>query len=766
MTFPLFPALRRLFPRSFESGVRCCEVAVLATLLTLPAARAQTTTLHTFTGGGNDGARPSSPLVQAADGTIYGVTAQGGTNNNGTVFRMRPDGSGYQVIFSFPTGAGAPIGPGHSLLLGRDGALFGTSEFGGSAVAGGPGAFGTLYRLNTDGSGFAVLRTFTAGGPTVVNDAGAPRGGLVQADDGFLYGCATTGTATGTTTADRGGVIYRIAPDGSDYRLIFSFQGGVGSSTGVAPNSLTLGNDGMLYGTALGGPAAGGGTGGTVFTLRTDGTGFAVLKTFGNSINSSIQSPESQLIHASDGYLYGTTRSGGTTGDGAIYRLLPNGTGFEIIHFFLDTAPARGLEPRGAFFMGRDGALCGRTSLGGTNNFGVLYKVRTDGSGFRVLANFTTARTGYFDAVLQGLDGAIYATTENTVIRVLEAPGLQITQQPRSQTIAPGGSVTFTVSAPGATTYQWRRNGTNIAGATASNYTLSNLTSAADATYTVVAANSTDAVTSNGAILLVATPIPGRLINLSVRTTAGSGAETLIAGFVVGGTGSKQVLVRAIGPTLNVFGVTGVLDDPQLGLFNASSAQMASNTSWGGTAVLSAAFAQVGAFALGSASRDAALLTPLSAGGYSAQVVSASGGTGVALVEAYDVDNAVSTSRFVNLSARTAAGTGAQTLIAGFVLSGNVPRTFLIRGIGPTLADFGVAGALANPRLELHTTINDRDTTVASNSGWGGTAALSAAFAQVGAFALPAASADAALLVTLTPGNTTGVALVEVYEVP
>jgi hypothetical protein len=200
----------------------------------------------------------------------------------------------------------------------------------------------------------------------------------------------------------------------------------------------------------------------------------------------------------------------------------------------------------------------------------------------------------------------------------------------------------------------------------------------------------------------------------------GTGAQTLIAGFVVGGTGSKQVLTRAIGPSLTQFGVAGAVADPQLALFSSGGGQIAANAGWGGGAALGAAFTQVGAFALGATSRDSALLSPLAAGGYSAQVTSVSGGTGVALVEAYDADGAGSTTRFINLSARTLAGTGAQTLIAGFVLSGNVPRTLLIRGVGPGLNQFGVTGTLANPRLELHTTVNFRDTTVATNAGWGG----------------------------------------------
>ncbi len=709
--------------------------------------------------------------MQTADGTLYTVTRARGSANNGRVIKLQPNGSGYQVVHEF-TATGARQ-PDHAFILGNDGALYGTGEFGGTAN------FGMLYKVNPDGSGFSLLRSFTAGGPNVVpNDGGAPKGGLVHASDGFLYGATTTGTIAGTNVNDRNGVIYRIHADGTDYRPIFSFDGGATRPNGTAPNSLIIGRDGKLYGTALGGPAAGGGTGGVVFTLQPDGTGFTVLKTFGNLSTPVTHDPQSPLVHAPDGYLYGIARTGGTTGDGLIYRLLPTGAGFEVIHTFSDRTPTGGLEPSGAFFLGRDGSLYGRTNFGGTiGNNGVIYKIRTDGTGFRVLANFPAVRALNFAGLLQGIDGALYATTDTTIIRVIEPPGIEITQQPRSQTIAPGGSVTFNVTAPGATTYQWRRNGVAITGATTASYVLNGLTAAANATYTVVVGNATDSTTSTGAVLLVATPVPGRLINLSVRTSAGSGAETLIAGFVVGGTGSKQVLVRAIGPTLNAFGVTGVLADPRLGLFAAgANSSMASNSGWGGTAALSTTFAQVGAFPLGATSLDAALLSPLPAGGYSAQVVSASGGTGIALVEAYDADSATSTSRFVNLSARTLAGTGAQTLIAGFVLSGNVPRTLLIRGIGPGLGQFGVTGVLANPRLELHTTINDVDTTVATNTGWAGSPTLSAAFTQVGAFALPATSLDAALLITLTPGsytaqvagagNTTGVALVEVYEVP
>ncbi|HEY1109423.1 MAG TPA: hypothetical protein VGE76_12340, partial [Opitutaceae bacterium] len=170
------------------------------------------------------------------------------------------------------------------------------------------------------------------------------------------------------------------------------------------------------------------------------------------------------------------------------------------------------------------------------------------------------------------------------------------------------------------------------------------------------------------------------------------------------------------------------------------------------------------------ASRDAALVQPgLAPGSYSLQVTPATGAGGVALAEVYDASVASSATapRLVNLSARTQVGTGANLLIAGFAIGGETSKTVLIRAVGPGLAPFGVTGTLADPQLELY----GGSTLLAVNDNW--QASAGDTFTAVGAFALPASSRDAALLVTLAPGsytaqvsgigNTTGVALVEVY---
>jgi hypothetical protein len=213
-------------------------------------------------------------------------------------------------------------------------------------------------------------------------------------------------------------------------------------------------------------------------------------------------------------------------------------------------------------------------------------------------------------------------------------------------------------------------------------------------------------------------------------------------------------------------------------LFDGGSVKMSENDDWAGNTQISTIGSQVGAFAYASAtSKDAALYNAaFNPGSYSMQVTGIGGATGVALAEIYDATSANaftgSTPRLTNVSARTQVGTGDDILIAGFTISGNAPKTVLIRAVGPTLGTFGVTGALNDPKLELFS----GSTKINENDNWGGDATLTSAFNSVAAFALPATSRDAVLLVTLQPGsytaqvsgvgNTSGVALVEVYEAP
>lgn len=259
-------------------------------------------------------------------------------------------------------------------------------------------------------------------------------------------------------------------------------------------------------------------------------------------------------------------------------------------------------------------------------------------------------------------------------------------------------------------------------------------------------------------------PNSARLVNLSVRTNAGSGVDTLIVGFNLAGAGNKPLLLRGVGPALAPFGVTGALADPTLRLDVLNGTLVAQNDNW--DSAVAPVAAGVGAFALPASSRDAALLPTLAAGSYTAQV---GGGTGVALVELYDTA-AGSGPALTNVSARTRSGAGGDVLIAGFSIGGVGTKTLLIRAVGPGLVPFGVDGTLADPQLAIFSGPSQ----IAANDNWGNSAALATAATQVGAFALPAGSRDAALLINLPTGsytaqvtganNSAGVVLIEVYE--
>ncbi len=272
-----------------------------------------------------------------------------------------------------------------------------------------------------------------------------------------------------------------------------------------------------------------------------------------------------------------------------------------------------------------------------------------------------------------------------------------------------------------------------------------------------------------------------RLANISTRGRVGSGADAIIAGFVISGNAPRTVLVRAIGPALGNFGLVGALADPRLTLFRGGTQLMVSDD-WSAESPASAIVAvtpRLGAFGLPNPGKDAVLFTTLEPGGYTAQVTPATGGGGVALVEVYDAgeNDASGSPRLINIATRGRVGLADDVLIAGIVVTGNAPKRLLIRAVGPTLTTFGVSDALADPVLSLLS----GSRTLATNDDWSVSGAsvsasdVSTAAVSVGAFALPSSSRDASLLITLEPGNytaqvsgkgsATGVALVEVYEV-
>ncbi|MDP3072025.1 MAG: DUF1800 family protein [Opitutaceae bacterium] len=264
-----------------------------------------------------------------------------------------------------------------------------------------------------------------------------------------------------------------------------------------------------------------------------------------------------------------------------------------------------------------------------------------------------------------------------------------------------------------------------------------------------------------------------RLANLSTRAQVGTGANIMITGFVVQEGAPKRVLIRAVGARLAQapFGLSGVLTDPQLQLFNSAGVLVLANDNW--TVADAATMNSVGAFALTNGSRDAAIVATLAPGAYTAQVSGVNNGTGVAILEIYDVSGSA---RLMNLSTRALVGAGGNGLFSGLsVAPGGGARRVLVRAVGPGLATYGVTGALTDPAVAITDTAG-RQIAGGANDNWesAGAATLAAAFAQAGAFPLQAGSRDAALVLDVPPGNytiqvtgvagATGTALVEVYD--
>lgn len=380
---------------------------------------------------------------------------------------------------------------------------------------------------------------------------------------------------------------------------------------------------------------------------------------------------------------------------------------------------------------------------------------------------------------------------------------LYFTKNPASQTVPPGQSVSFTAQAAGsdALTYQWRLNGAAIAGATSPTLTLAAVAAGNSGMYDVVTSDGTRSVVSAGALLTVATPAtipdppvtqptvptnppvaltPARLVNLSVLTSLQTPGDSFMVGYVVAGpdpANNDVLLLRAVGPSLGVapFNLPGVLADPRINFFQ-NSLNSGTVASWNGNPEYIRAFAQVGAFPLNSpAYLDAVTLHASAPAVYALQIMSATRNTGQVLAEIYEANPAgvaTPTSHLVNLSVLKNVGA---SLTAGFVIGGEAPMKVLVRAVGPTLANapFNVTGTMADPKIEV---FDNTGKSIGKNDNWGGGADLATVFSNVGAFALPANSKDAAIVLTLAPGaytavvtpasGATGTAIVEVYVAP
>lgn len=354
-------------------GVATAWLVLLATGLLASRGMAQVTVeaLHSFGNPAGMGVHPRGQLIKASDGALYGTTYEVGTAGYGAVFRINEDGSGYKALHLFQD-AGDGRYPHAGLVEGDDGALYGTTYEGGNVNR------GTIFKVNKDGTGYQLLYTFKTSGWDGLN----PRAGLVKGSGGALYGTTSVGGTGGR------GTIFMIHGNGTGYTNLHSFQ-----STGNDGNqpyaSLLVASNGVLYGTTYYGGA---GNCGMIFGMNQDGSGYTNLYSFQSSAADG-HYPWGVLIEGTDGALYGTTSRGGSADRGTVFKIGKDGTGCTNLYSFQSTG-GDGTYPYAGLAGGQAGTLLGTTYSGGAYSGGSVFRIQENGGGYTNLFSFSTAGGG------------------------------------------------------------------------------------------------------------------------------------------------------------------------------------------------------------------------------------------------------------------------------------------------------------------------------------------------------------------------------------
>jgi uncharacterized repeat protein (TIGR03803 family) len=380
--------------------------------------------IHTFGQVSSDGSGPSG-LSFGADGVLYGTTGGGGTGGGGTIFKLAADGSGYSVLQNFPLSTNSLLNdvfndgmaPAGGVIEAEDGELYGATGDGGEVAMTDLFGYGggTIFRINP-GGGLRTQYDFpddaSGGGMT-------PSSGIILGSDGRLYGLAYSGGASNV------GVVFTINRDGTGYSVLHSFgtfpahdgiPGFGDPARSMAPpgDALIQGLDGSLYGVMRYGGIYGFGT---CFRINTDGSHYEILHNF--ALVTDLNVPTGGLIQGSDGTLYGVTFAGGPKGEGGIYRINPDGSGYSVLRYF-GIMPNDGSYPNPGLARGPDGAVYGTTRTGGANDRGVLFRMEANGAAYAVIHNFSDADGGEpFFPLVFGTDGALYGATAGSIYKVL-----------------------------------------------------------------------------------------------------------------------------------------------------------------------------------------------------------------------------------------------------------------------------------------------------------------------------------------------------------
>jgi uncharacterized repeat protein (TIGR03803 family) len=412
--------MKRKFPYPFVFG------ALLIHILAPSRAAGQVeTTLYSFSGGA-DGGNPAAPLVLVSN-TLWGTTFGGGSGY-GTVFGLKTDGTGFTNLHSFLNYSYNDGADTYAGLASVNGTLFGTAFFGGNS-----GNAGTLFKVNTDRSGYATLRYFsTPAPPNYVNNDGAnSRAGLLLVGD-TLYGVATGGGA------EASGTVFRMNTNGTAFTNLHNFARLLYNTNneGARPYGSLILFSNTLFGTTSRGGFWGNGT---VFRVNTDGTGFANLYHFSATLpstNSDGAWPYGGLV-LSGGTLFGTTEQGGPGGVGTVFSIHTDGSGFKNLHSFEPIVNPYGTNsdggmPYGDLILAGD-TLYGTARGGGVETGGTVFALNTNGTGFVNLHEFTRdfvdGRNPQAGLILAGC--TLYGTTANggvwgngTVFSLVLVPGI------------------------------------------------------------------------------------------------------------------------------------------------------------------------------------------------------------------------------------------------------------------------------------------------------------------------------------------------------
>jgi uncharacterized repeat protein (TIGR03803 family) len=336
---------------------------------TLPA---QPTLVHEF-GNTNDGTKPQCSVI--SDGTfLYGTAMEGGTNNFGIIYKVRPDGTGYSKLYDFDGGVNGSHPYGELLSIGTT--LYGMTYDGSTG-------YGVLYKIKNDGTGMTKLLDF--GGVNGQYPVGA-----LFSDGTFLYGMTNS-------------TIFKIKPDGTGYTTIHTFDG----THGTNPHGSLISDGTYLYGMTSSGGNSGSNHLGLIFRIMPDGTGFTVLYEF---TGPNGDGPNGSLL-LEGGKLYGYTNSGGVDNQGTIFEILPDGTGYVDLYDFHGSVG--GGKPENGALVSDGTYLYGTTSGGGAHNIGTIYKIKHDGTSFTDIFDLDVTNGAFALASLFNDGTYLYGTTNS-----------------------------------------------------------------------------------------------------------------------------------------------------------------------------------------------------------------------------------------------------------------------------------------------------------------------------------------------------------------